>query len=295
MLLMRLWTALLNERDFKVKDYCIISNPKKDWGLRHGRSIREKIEKRGGRAELFTIRQIAGSEELPCKAEAIIVLGGDGSIISVARSFARLELPIVAVNLGTVGYLAEIDPKHMDDAIDRLISGDFSIEERILLSGSVIRNGEKIYSAEAVNDIVLSRSGYSRIITVDVRITDEYLSSYRGDGVIVSTPTGSTAYNFSAGGPIMMPNAKVCAITPICPHSLNLRSYVTNAGDKITLEVMQSKKSLREEGIVSFDGDTGVQLTTGDLVEITRSSGMVRFIRLTSGHRIGSLKDKIKS
>ncbi|MBR6395558.1 MAG: NAD(+)/NADH kinase, partial [Lachnospiraceae bacterium] len=209
------------------------------------------------------------------------------------RELVRFNLPIIGIDLGTLGYLAEVEPDDIEDALDRLFSGEYHIEERILLEGTVITDGKESYKGHALNDIVLGRSGFSRIVTVKVCANDQLLGSYRGDGVIIATPTGSTAYNLSAGGPILLPNAGAFAITPICPHSLDMRSVVVSDADEINITVMQSKKSQNEEVVVSFDGNNGLLLTTGDTVCIKRAKDTTKLIKLDEGGFINNLREKI--
>lgn len=284
-----------------MKKFCIISNQDKDNGLKVAGFVAEEIEKRGGEARLLSTNEAAKAKGegftdlsgITGDTEGIIIIGGDGTMIQAARELVRFNLPIIGIDLGTLGYLAEVEPDDIEDALDRLFSGEYQIEERILLEGTVITDGKESYKGHALNDIVLGRSGFSRIVTVKVCANDQLLGSYRGDGVIIATPTGSTAYNLSAGGPILLPNAGAFAITPICPHSLDMRSVVVSDSDEINITVMQSKKSQKEEVVVSFDGNNGLLLTTGDTVCIRRAKDTTKLIKLDEGGFINNLREKI--
>ena len=284
-----------------MKNFCIISNQDKDTGLKVANFVAEEIAKRGGNAKLLSTNEAAKAKGegftdlsgITDDTEGIIIIGGDGTMIQAARELVRFDLPIIGIDLGTLGYLAEVEPDDIEDALDRLFSGEYHIEERMLLEGTVITEGKESYKGHALNDIVLGRSGFSRIITVKVKANDQLLGNYRGDGIIIATPTGSTAYNLSAGGPILLPNAGAFAITPICPHSLDMRSVVVSATDEINITVMQSKKSQNEEVVVSFDGNNGLLLTTCDTVRIKRAEDTTKLIKLDEGGFINNLREKI--
>ena len=284
-----------------MKNYCIISNQDKDLGLKVAGFVSDEIAKRGGNAVLLSTNEAAKANGegftdlsgITDETEGIIIIGGDGTMIQAARELVRFDLPIIGIDLGTLGYLTEVEPDMIEDALDRLFSGEYHVEERILVEGTVNRDGKDVYTGHALNDIVLGRSGYSRIVTLKVCVEGQLLSTYRGDGMIISTPTGSTAYNLSAGGPILLPNANACAITPICPHSLDMRSVVVSASDEIFITVMQSKKSQKEEVVVSFDGNNGILLTTGDTVRIKKATETTKLIKLDDGSFINNLREKI--
>ena len=273
-----------------MKHFGIIVNYGKDDSMQMAYRIKEEIEKSGGSAQLLPTKPEGGlggegftdvSEILP-ETEAALVLGGDGTVIQAARELAGYHLPIMGINLGTLGFLTEVEMEHATEAIELLLAGQYRLEERIMLSGTVYKAGEAVYRAEALNDIVITRSGYSRIVSMQVVVNGQPLTHYRGDGVILSTPTGSTAYNLSAGGPVILPEGRAFAITPICAHSLEIRSIVASAEDCIRIEIATSKKSQKEEAIVSFDGNTGILLETGDMVEVKKAMQQTYFIKIGS-------------
>ena len=162
-----------------------------------------------------------------------LTLGGDGTLLSTGRKFASKGVPVCGINLGRVGFLAEIETDEIIDKLTKIINNNYFIEKRLMLEGVVYRNGEKIFSAEAINDIVVTKSGLSRMIKLKLLIDDILTAEYQADGIIFATSTGSTAYSLSAGGPIINPSLKVMLITPICPHSVNARPLIIDENEEI--------------------------------------------------------------
>lgn len=278
-------------------------NQSKEEGLEQAKKLALCIERKGGFAQILPTRKegeltgegftdLAG---LDPKVEAALVLGGDGTVIQAARELAAYNLPIMGINLGTMGFLTEIDPDQIEQAVELLFADQFRLEERVMMAGSVLKEGKAVYWSHALNDIVVTRSGFSRIISVQVSVNGQKLADYRGDGVILATPTGSTAYNLSAGGPVILPEAQAFAITPICAHTTEGRGVVTSARDSIRVEITQSKKSQKEEAIVSFDGNNGIPLETGDVVEVRQAEQLIRFIKMENRGLLDNLRDKIRS
>lgn len=227
--------------------------------------------------------------------DCVIALGGDGTILKVSRDLRDLHIPIVGVNLGTLGFLAEVEPDQVFAVLDRLMADDYEMEERMNLSGSVYKAGSDIPVIEdvALNDIVVSRSGFSRIIGLKIYVNGKVMDIYEADGVIVSTPTGSTGYNLSAGGPIVCPKTNIMIVTPISPHSLTSKSIVFSSGDEIVVEVLKMRKAQEEEAIVTFDGQQGLQLSPGDRVVIRKSNNVTRMIKLFDVSFYDVLREKI--
>jgi NAD+ kinase len=187
--------------------------------------------------------------------------------------------------MGTLGFLAEIEEHHVPEALERLFQDDYHIETRIMMDGNVLHDPKHQQIPEqtmgyALNDVVIARKGFSRIISLGIYVNDALVDNFRGDGVIISTPTGSTAYNLSAGGPIVMPQASVMVITPICPHSLSPRSIVVSAEDTIKVVVGKSKKTQEAEAIVTFDGNKVMDLGTDDVILIKKAKYNTKLIKL---------------
>jgi len=268
--------------------FLIITNKEKDIDFLVTNKIVAYIEAAGKKATLSSVSSVQeGSEPtiIPEDIECAIVLGGDGTIIQSANDLMTLNIPILGVNMGTLGYLAEIEEHHVPEALDRLFQDDYRIENRIMIQGNINCNSQHQDNEEdimgyALNDVVITRKGFSRIISLGIYVNDELVDNFRGDGVIISTPTGSTAYNLSAGGPIVIPQACVMVITPICPHSLSPRSIVVSAEDTIKVIVGKSKKTQEAEAIVTFDGNKVIDLGTDDVVLMKKAQFNTKLIKL---------------
>lgn len=239
--------------------------------------------------------------------DCVIALGGDGTILKVCRDLRGTGIPIVGVNLGTLGFLTEVEPEQIESVLSRLLADDYKIEDRMNLSGSIyksvgepdrIEGGERkglkrVHEDVALNDIVITRAGYSRVIGLRVYVNGRVMENYEADGVIISTPTGSTGYNLSAGGPIVSPKADILIVTPISPHSLTSKSVVLSGEDEIGIEVLKMRKAQEEEAIVSFDGQPGTLLAPGDRISIKRADQTTRMIKLFDVSFYEVLRNKI--
>lgn len=236
---------------------------------------------------------IKGSKEFDC----IIALGGDGTILKVSRDLRNLNIPIVGVNLGTLGFLTEVEPEQIFPVIDRLLQDSYEIEERMNICGAIYKAGEKEprLKDNSLNDIVITRSGFSRVIGLKVYVNGKVMDIYEADGVIVSTPTGSTAYNLSAGGPIVSPGTDLMIVTPISPHSLTSKSIVFSSEDEIVIEVLRMRKAQKEEAIVSFDGQEGTQLSAGDRIVVKKADSSTKMVKLFDVSFYEVLREKISN
>lgn len=271
-----------------IKDENLVLTTKvENYIAMHGGSSKRVIGDTNGKVSY----KLANAEQFDC----IIALGGDGTILKVSRDLRKLKIPIVGVNLGTLGFLAEIEPEQIFPVIDRLISDDYEMEERMNICGAIYKTGreEAVLKDIALNDIVVSRSGFSRIIGLKVYVNGKVMDIYEADGLIVSTPTGSTGYNLSAGGPIVSPRTSLMIVTPISPHSLTSKSIVFSSEDEIVIEVLKMRKAQEEEAIVSFDGQPGTQLSTGDRIVIKKSNSVTNMIKLFDVSFYEVLREKI--
>lgn len=224
--------------------------------------------------------------------DCIIVLGGDGTVLQAAREAWRLDIPIVGVNLGKLGFLTEIEPSAMNESFERLLNGDYYTEKRMMLRGEVIKaDGEKVMG-RSLNDIVLSRFGGMNMIVLPVYVNGHFLHEYKGDGIIVTTPTGSSGYNLSAGGPIVEPSSDVMVLTSICSHSLNHASIILSADDQIEVRLTDDSKDGGKIEL-SFDGSYRVILEKGDTVRIRKSEKYTRFIKLNDLSFLETLHKKL--
>lgn len=268
-----------------MNKFYVITNRSKDAELRTTKRIQKYIESKG--------RECILAEEghsLPKDTDCVLVLGGDGSLIRTARELHSYDIPLLGVNLGTLGYLTEVEVHNAEEAIDQLLSEKPVIEERMMLKGTLNDKVEDI----ALNDIVLARFGKVRVIRFNIYVNGKLLNTYRADGIIISTPTGSTAYNLSAGGPVLEPNASMIVITPICPHALNGRSMVFSAEDEITLEVGEGRDGEVEEAGISFDGDRDIIVHTGDRIVIRRAQETTKLLKLSKVSFLEILRKKMK-
>lgn len=209
----------------------------------------------------------------------IIVLGGDGTIIRNARLSCKLGIPLLGINIGTLGFLSSVEKNEAAQAIDRLIGDDYLIEERMLIEAEFTKADASVSKRLAVNDIVVARKGVSRLIKTEIMVNGDFVNTYSGDGVLVATPTGSTGYNLSAGGPVVTPEARLMVITPICPHSLNDRSIVVSSHDEISMKLDCTGKSPDTEAIVTFDGQETEIIGSNDKLVIRKAAEHVKLVR----------------
>lgn len=220
------------------------------------------------------------SEQIPDDTECIVVIGGDGTMLQAARDLKNKDIPMIGVNLGKLGFLAEIEKEAVEDTLGKLCKDEYVIESRMMLQGSVYRNGKCIYEDIALNDIVTGRSNSLRVVDFKVYVNQQFLNFYSADGMIISTPTGSTAYNLSAGGPILEPCASIIAITPICAHALGARSIVLSADSDIRIEICEDRHMEELETMAYFDGNASCTLRAGDRIEIQKSKLYTKILKL---------------
>jgi NAD+ kinase len=215
----------------------------------------------------------ASEEECVARADMVVALGGDGTILSVARLVGTRQIPVLGINLGKLGFLAEVSPGDMEEALGEILAGHYTIEERLVLEAS--HPGARDHTRYAVNDFVIARSRSLRIIDIATSVNGAYVVTYRGDGLIVSTPTGSTAYALSTGGPIVIPTANVIGITPISPHTLSGRPLIVPDSSVIRVQV----DSHQQDILFSADGQTEEDLTTPADFEIRKAKHSFRLVR----------------
>lgn len=241
--------------------------------LRHGLVVRVNAD--GARA--VRLEELSATEqELAESSDALVVVGGDGTILRAARAGAVRGVPVMGVNVGGFGFLAEVGLQELPEALERLVAGRHAVEERMMLAAEVGRAGEVAERFLALNDMVVTKSGYARLMPIRVCVNGEHLATYLADGLIVSTPTGSTAYNLSAGGPILSPGVRAMVITPICPHTLTARPVVVDADDVATVEVASEVEGV----LLTVDGQVGCPLRGGDMVQVRRAEERARLVRL---------------
>ena len=252
--------------------------------------IEEEMEEHFSGLLLGSHLKIVDRKELPSLVEMIIVLGGDGTLLSVARLVGVHEVPILGVNLGGLGFLTEITLEELYRVLERVIQGDFITDERVVLNAAVIRRGERMAEFTVLNDAVINKGALARIIDLETTINGEYLTTFKSDGLIISTPTGSTAYNLSAGGPIVYPSLHCIIVTPICPHTLTNRPIVIPDD----VEVRALLKSKQQEVILTLDGQQGFPLEFEDVVEVKKAEGRILLIKSPHRNYFELLREKLK-
>ena len=269
-----------------MNKFYIITNLLKDKTLETTHRIKHYIEEHGKECVLATPERI-----LPEGTDCVLVLGGDGTLIRAARDMHAYDVPLLGINMGTLGYLTQMgrdgDPKEL---LDALLEDRYEIHERMMLRGRVFHNDECIAEDIALNDIVLTREGELRVLKFELYVDGQFLTEYSADGMIVSTPTGSTAYNLSAGGPIAQPDGEMIILTPVCPHTLTSRTIVLGPNCKVRIRIPMKSRGYR---MVSFDGDTQVSLDRGDYYEIEKADMVTRVVKLDSKSFLDILKHKM--
>lgn len=302
-----------------MKHFYLITNEVKDPQGQYTEQITSYLEMRGGKVTCVdntaaAIRdaihktsgegtRIAGEGQTE-RSECVLVLGGDGTLLRAARNMMDSDIPLLGMNLGTLGYLAEVEIGSLEQALDKLLSDEYTREERMMLQGRVrlqdrmqesritsVHDGvEENY---ALNDIVISRCGSLQILTFDIYVNGQFLNRYSADGMIVATPTGSTGYNMSAGGPIVEPSASLLLLTPICPHTLNTRSIVLASEDEIRIDISQGKDGRMQTVEANFDGSHKIMMQTGDSIMIRKAAMTTGILKLNTESFLSVLHKKM--
>ena len=283
-----------------LKKFLIIANDTKDVDLKWSHYAEKIISEKGCESDLCIG---VTDSRLPAAfdgKDVIIVMGGDGTMLGVSHVLGGREIPVIGVNLGTVGFLTEVVVSEIDTMIEKLINGDYEIEYRMMLKGAVIRkefdsseDADKDDSLHALNEVVLARENALKLIAVQINVNGKYFDTCEADGILLSTPTGSTGYNLSAGGPIAMPDAKMIVMTPISPYSLSRRSVIFGKNDKISLELLEKRKEGPNTALVSFDGADSISLRVGDKVDIGLSERRLLLIKMEEISMYDKLRKKL--
>jgi len=228
--------------------------------------------------------------DVPGLADLLLVLGGDGTLLSVARLVGARDVPILGVNLGGLGFLTEVTLEELYQALDMVLQGTYEVTQRILLSATVHRQGERIAEYVALNDAVINKGALARMIELETHIDGQYVTTFRADGLILSTPTGSTAYSLAAGGPIVYPTLRALVMTPICPHTLNFRPIVIP--DSAKVEIVQG--SANENAYLTLDGQVGFTLRHRDVIKVVRSEHTITLLKAPGKNYFQILRAKLK-
>lgn len=283
-----------------MEAFYIITNPTKDIELKTAHFIRDYLESKGKKC----VVDAGGATHMPegytdktkvdADIDCVIVLGGDGTMLQAAVDLSERDIPFLGINLGTLGFLAEVNVSDIESALDQLIRGEYQIENRMMLYGLSYQEDTVKDNARALNDIVITRKGSLQIIYFNIYVNGQFLHRYHADGIIVATPTGSTGYNLSAGGPIIDPKASMILITPVCPHSMHNRSIVLSPEDEITVEIESGREGNMQEVEAIFDGSHKVTLSTGEKIEIRRSDKTTGIVKLSQVSFLEILHRKMK-
>jgi NAD+ kinase len=237
---------------------------------------------------------VATRDDLPAHVELIVVLGGDGSLLGMANRIVRagVDIPILGINFGSLGFLTEVTLDEIEPALEGAVTGTAPIEERMTLRGRVMRGGSPVDDRLAINDIVVNRGSLSRIIDMSITIDGQLVTHVRADGIVVTTPTGSTAYNLAAGGPIVHPAVDALVVTPIAPHTLTYRPIVIPGHSELRIKPLIQGSS--DELYATFDGQHGVPLISGDEIVMAKAPEKLRLMRSSSRNYFDVLRQKLK-
>ena len=233
-------------------------------------------------------------KSIPENTQCIIVLGGDGTLIRCAGAVLGMNIPLIGMNLGTVGYLCDIDEQNWKESLTQLIEDRYTVEDRMMLTGYSEKLSRPSICLNALNDIVIFRYGDLRVVDYKLYVNHELLNTYTADGLIVSTPTGSTGYSMSCGGPIVDPAASMIVITPISPHTWGTRSIVLNSEDEIMVEIGERHSGIDEMVKASYDGDYAEELYVGDRIIIRKSSEYTKLVKLKRMSFVDNIRKKMQ-
>ncbi len=272
-----------------MKHFCIYTNQQKDKELIVTKKICKYLQ---GKGKLSTVK-VKNEDTISSDADCVLVLGGDGTMLQAARELGgRKRVPLLGINLGTLGYLTEVEPEGLEAALEQLLSGDYELESRMMLNGSIYHKDGSRQEVWALNDIVINRAGTQQILNFNLYVNKKLLNKYLADGMIVTTPTGSTGYNLSAGGPIVEPGARLLVLTPICPHTMNQRSIILSPEDEVIIEIPAGKEGQIQNAAVNYDNQA-MELMTGDKVRIVQSERTTDFIKLSQAGFLEVLHKKM--
>lgn len=256
------------------------------WLAQHNKEVHLDIDT----AALIGVKTGLPKPKIPPLVDLMIVLGGDGTLLSVARLIENRDVPILGVNLGGLGFLTEVTLDELFLTLEKIFKAEYTPDTRLMIRSQVFRQGERVVSSYCLNDTVISKGVLARMIRLEVSINGQFVTSLRGDGLIVSTPTGSTAYSLSSGGPIINPSVEAMVFTPICPHTLTNRPIVIPSSATVNVTV----KSREDGAMVTFDGQVGFTLRPDDVVEITAAEHKITLIRAPEKNFYAILREKLK-
>ncbi|MBR4945203.1 MAG: NAD(+)/NADH kinase [Peptococcaceae bacterium] len=279
-----------------VRTIGLVINSYKEQIIEIGKKLTELLRQHqinvvaiGEEAEALQIAP--SSEEEFCQAaQIVLVIGGDGTMLRAARTVYGREIPLLGINQGYLGFLTEVEVEHLNEALQQLLSGNYSIERRTMLSAQVYRDNQCIADVNALNDLVVTKGALSRIIKMELYQGKQLVDRYHGDGLIFSTPTGSTGYSLSAGGPIVYPTMDLCIVAPICPHSLISRPIIFSPEHGLTVRL----DSNNAPAMLTVDGQNGVELKKGDRIEVGKAEHDTYLLVLEDRNFFAVLRGKLR-
>ena len=272
-----------------VRNVLIIANGSKRSSAEEAERIAGSLSDRGLRAIIINTESFDDSMHVPVDTDLVITLGGDGTVLYAARAVHELGIPILPVNMGTFGYITEISIDEWQDALEHYITKGDNISRRLMLRITVMRSGRRVWHAAALNEAVISSSGIAKVVSLGLSLDNTPLGTFRGDGMIVATPTGSTGYSLAAGGPILDSDMSAVIITPICPFTLSNRPLVTS-GRVVTLEVVPGQ---RTDIVLTADGQLDFPLEEGDRIMVEKSRSRALLIRSLERNFTEIIRDKL--
>ena len=249
-----------------------------------------RVERERVEAATGCVLETMQADELAATADLVVVLGGDGTMIAAARLLDKREVPVIGINYGSLGYLTEASVEQLIPSLESVLEGNYKIDHRVMLTAELKRGDESLLRSRVLNDVVISKSALARIIEIETWLDGQFVNCFRADGLIVSTPTGSTAYSLSAGGPIVYPSMNAVVITPICPHTLSNRPLVVP--DEAEIELVM--KTPKEEVALTLDGQVGYRLEAGDRVCINKSSLTFNLVQPLNRNYFEVLRGKLR-
>ena len=280
----------------EIKTIGLIINSYKEQIVQIGRQVITLLREQnvnvlamGEEAEALALNAVS-AETFCNEAQMVLVIGGDGTMLRAARTVYSKEIPILGINQGYLGFLTEVEVEHLDKAIAQLLSGNYQVERRMMLNAAVYRDGVCIADVNALNDMVVTKGALSRIIRTELYLDEELVEQHYGDGLIFSTPTGSTGYSLSAGGPIVYPSIDVCIMAPICSHSLISRPVIFSPEHILTVRM----ESVSTPAMLTVDGQNGVELQQGDLIHIRKAEHDTCLLVLEQRNFFAVLQGKLK-
>jgi NAD+ kinase len=277
-----------------MRNFFLIANPSKEGTLEMANEISGYLHDKGAVCAMTAPQMTTDTYTIPEGTECAIILGGDGTLIRAAKNLYSRKIPILGINMGTMGYLTQITKEEqLPPVLDALIDDNFRLEYRMMLEAELLsEKGQEIpgQNGIALNEVVISRDGGMQPIHFDLYVNGKFLNAYNADGIIIATPTGSTAYNLSAGGPIVTPGAQLMVVTPICSHALNSRSIVLNGSDEVDIYVEWQENQHR---IAVFDGERELSLDEHRHLQVRRSEHETTMIRLKDISFLDNLRNKM--